>query len=198
MTSVVLKSVCVFCGSNGGKDPRYVEVARAVGTLLAQRGITLVYGGGRIGMMGAVADAALNAGGKVIGVIPELLMRKEIAHSGCTELQVVSSMHERKQRMAEQSDGFIAMPGGFGTFEEFCEILTWGQLGLHRKPCGLLNAYDYYAPLLQMFDLAKSQGFLLPQYHALVLAESEPESLLQRMLSYRAPELPAIITVQST
>lgn len=193
-----LKSVCVFCGSNSGNDPRYVDVARAVGKLLATRDVTLVYGGGRVGMMGAVADAALAAGGKVIGVIPELLVRKEVAHPGCTELQVVSSMHERKQRMADQSDGFIAMPGGFGTFEEFCEILTWAQLGLHRKPCGLLNAFGYYAPLLQMFDQAKAEGFLLPHYHALVLSDAEHVSLLDKMMSYRAPELPALITSQST
>lgn len=193
-----LKSVCVFCGSNGGNDPRYVDVARAVGTLLATRNITLVYGGGRVGMMGAIANAALAAGGKVIGVIPEMLVRKELAHAGCTELQIVGSMHERKQRMADQSEGFIAMPGGFGTFEEFCEVLTWGQLGLHRKPCGLLNAFDYYAPMLQMFDNAKAQGFLLPQYHALVLADSQPQSLLEKMLSYRAPELPAFMTSKDT
>src|SRR5262245_7300943 len=149
-----LGRICVFCGSNPGIDPAYGEAARAVGGLLAECGITLVYGGGRVGMMGAVADGALMAGGKVIGVIPEGLRRKELAYDGLTDRIVTTTMHEREQRMANLADGFIALPGGFGTFEEFCEILTWAQLGLHDKPCGLLSVKGYYSPLLALFDHA--------------------------------------------
>ena len=181
-----LRNLCVFCGSSGGRDPVHLETARSVGRMLAQQGIGVVYGGGRIGMMGAVAEAALAVGGRVIGIIPEVLMRKEVAFEGLTELRVVRSMHERKQMMADAADGFLALPGGFGTFEEFCEILTWAQLGIHAKPCGLLNVAGYYDPLLAMFDRAMAEGFLRERHRALVLASADPAVLLESMAGYRA------------
>ena len=185
-----MKRICVFCGSNAGHNPIYRIEAEKVGRLLAARGIELVYGAGNIGLMGAVADACLKAGGTVIGVIPEALVGKEVAgrvvdHRALTRLAVVDSMHTRKARMAELSDGFIALPGGFGTFEEFCEILTWGQLGFHVKPMGLLNINGFYDPLLAMFDRAVSDGFLRPQNRAMALAETEIETLLAQMDGYR-------------
>ncbi len=185
-----MKRICVFCGSNAGLNPIYRAEAEKVGRLLAARGIELVYGAGNIGLMGAVADACLEAGGTVIGVIPEALVGKEVAgrvvdHRALTRLEVVDSMHTRKARMAELSDGFIALPGGFGTFEEFCEILTWGQLGFHVKPMGLLNINGFYDPLLAMFDRAVSDGFLRPQNRAMALADTEIETLLAQMDGYR-------------
>ena len=185
-----MKRICVFCGSNAGHNPIYRAEAGKVGRLLAARGIELVYGAGNIGLMGAVADACLEAGGTVIGVIPEALVGKEVAgrvvdHRALTRLEVVDSMHTRKARMAELSDGFIALPGGFGTFEEFCEILTWGQLGFHVKPMGLLNINGFYDPLLAMFDRAVSDGFLRPQNRAMALADTEIETLLAQMDGYR-------------
>lgn len=185
-----MKRICVFCGSNAGHDPRYRAEAEALGRLLAARGVELVYGAGNIGLMGAIADACLEAGGTVIGVIPEALMGKEVAgrhvdHRALTRLEVVDSMHTRKARMAELSDGFIALPGGFGTFEEFCEVLTWGQLGFHVKPMGLLNVQDFYDPLLALFDHAVGEGFLRPQNRAMVLAETDIERLLDAMTTYR-------------
>lgn len=185
-----MKRICVFCGSNAGHNPIYRIEAEKVGRLLAARGIELVYGAGNVGLMGAVADACLEAGGTVIGVIPEALVGKEVAgrvvdHRALTRLEVVDSMHTRKARMAELSDGFIALPGGFGTFEEFCEILTWGQLGFHVKPMGLLNINGFYDPLLAMFDRAVSDGFLRPQNRAMALADTEIETLLAQMDGYR-------------
>lgn len=185
-----MKRICVFCGSNAGHNPIYRVEAEKVGRLLAARGTELVYGAGNIGLMGAVADACLEAGGTVIGVIPEALVGKEVAgrvvdHRALTRLEVVDSMHTRKARMAELSDGFIALPGGFGTFEEFCEILTWGQLGFHVKPMGLLNINGFYDPLLAMFDRAVSDGFLRPQNRAMALADTEIETLLAQMDGYR-------------
>lgn len=185
-----MKRICVFCGSNAGLNPIYRTEAEKVGRLLAARGTELVYGAGNIGLMGAVADACLEAGGTVIGVIPEALVGKEVAgrvvdHRALTRLEVVDSMHTRKARMAELSDGFIALPGGFGTFEEFCEILTWGQLGFHVKPMGLLNINGFYDPLLAMFDRAVSDGFLRPQNRAMALADTEIETLLAQMDGYR-------------
>jgi uncharacterized protein (TIGR00730 family) len=185
-----MKRICVFCGSNTGHNPIYRAEAEKLGQLLAARGIELVYGAGNIGLMGAVADACLAAGGTVIGVIPEALMGKEVAgravdHRALTRIEVVDSMHTRKARMAELSDGFIALPGGFGTFEEFCEILTWGQLGFHVKPMGLLNVNGFYDPLLGLFDRAVSEGFLRPQNRAMALAETNIERLLDAMLGYR-------------
>jgi uncharacterized protein (TIGR00730 family) len=192
-----LARICVFCGSNPGNDPAYRAAADAVGRLFAARGIALVYGGGRVGMMGAVAEAVLAAGGTAIGVIPEGLQRKELAYGGLTELIVTRTMHERKQRMADLADAFIALPGGFGTFEEFCEIVTWAQLGLHEKPCGLLNVKGYYTPLLTLFDHALAEGFLKPQYRQLVLTEDEPERLLAAMRSYRPPVLEKWLTPET-
>jgi uncharacterized protein (TIGR00730 family) len=163
-----------------------------MGALLAERGIGLVYGGGRIGLMGAVADAAIAGGGEVIGIIPEALAIKEVAHAGLTELRVVQSMHERKAMMADLSDAFIALPGGYGTFEEFCEVVTWSQLGIHRKPCGLLNVESYYDPLLTLFDLATGEGFVRPQHRGLVLEESSPERLLDRLACWTPAEAEGI------
>jgi len=185
-----MKSLCVFCGSNAGHDPRYRAEAERLGKLLAARNIELIYGGGNIGLMGAVADACLTAGGSVVGVIPEALMGKEVdgrnvEHRALTRLEVVDSMHTRKARMAELSDGFIALPGGFGTFEEFCEILTWGQLGFHVKPMGLLNVNGFYDPLLKLFDHAVDEGFLRAQNRAMALAETDIEKLLDAMAAYR-------------
>ena len=186
-----MKRICVFCGSNIGRDPRYRAAAEGLGQLLAARGIELVYGGGNIGLMGAVADACLAAGGTVIGVIPQALVGKEVAgcvvdHRALTRMEVVDSMHTRKARMAELSDGFIALPGGFGTFEEFCEVLTWGQLGFHVKPMGLLNVAGFYDPLLALFDQAVSEGFLRQENRDMALAETDIESLLAAMMAYRA------------
>ena len=185
-----MKRICVFCGSNTGHNPIYRAEAEKLGQLLAARGIELVYGAVNIGLMGAVADACLAAGGTVIGVIPEALMGKEVAgravdHRALTRIEVVDSMHTRKARMAELSDGFIALPGGFGTFEEFCEILTWGQLGFHVKPMGLLNVNGFYDPLLGLFDHAVNEGFFRPQNRAMALAETNIERLLDAMLAYR-------------
>src|SRR5271165_2701018 len=176
--------ICVFCGSNPGINPAYREAAVAMGQLLAQRRIELVYGAGNIGLMGVLADAVLAAGGKVIGVIPEALMAKEVGHDGLTELRVVGSMHERKAIMSDLSDAFIAMPGGFGTFEEFCEVVTWSQLGIQSKPCGLLNVEGYYDPLLELFDRAVREGFLR-ENRALVRQDRDVVRLLEKMASFR-------------
>ena len=185
-----MKRLCVFCGSSAGHNPRYRAEAEKLGRLLAARGIELVYGAGNIGLMGAVADACLDAGGTVIGIIPEALMGKEVAgrpvdHRTLTRIEVVDSMHTRKARMAELADGFIALPGGFGTFEEFCEILTWGQLGFHVKPMGLLNVNGFYDPLLAMFDKAVDEGFLRPQNRAMALSDDDIERLIAAMAAYR-------------
>jgi len=151
---------CVFCGSSAGTNPVYRAAATELGTALAQAGIELVYGGGHVGLMGAVADAVLAAGGTAIGVIPKTLAEREVAHTGLTELHVVESMHDRKALMAELSDGFVALPGGFGTFEEFCEVVTWVQLAIHVKPCHLLDVNGYYEPLIALFDRAVDEGFV--------------------------------------
>ena len=185
-----MKRICVFCGSNAGHDPRYRADAERLGRLLAGRGIELVYGGGNVGLMGIIADACLGAGGTVIGVIPEALIGKEVAgrvvdHRGLTRLEVVDSMHTRKARMAELADGFIALPGGFGTFEEFCEILTWGQLGFHVKPMGLLNVNGFYDPLLTLFERAVADGFLRQENRAMALAAEDIETLLAAMAAFR-------------
>ena len=185
-----MQRICVFCGSNAGHQPIYRAEAEKLGRLLAARGIDLVYGAGNIGLMGAVADACLAAGGTVTGIIPEALMGKEVAgravdHRTLTRIEVVDSMHTRKARMAELADGFIALPGGFGTFEEFCEILTWGQLGFHVKPMGLLNVNGFYDPLLAMFDRAVDDGFLRAENRAMALAATDIEGLLDTMATYR-------------
>lgn len=182
-----MKSVCVFCGSSPGAEPDYLRAADAVGQAVARRGLTLVYGGASVGVMGGVANAALAIGGRVIGVIPEALVSREVAHPGLPELKVVGSMHQRKAMMGDLSDGFIALPGGIGTLEEFFEVLTWAQLGIHRKPCGLLNVAGYYDRLLDFIDYAVSQGFVTPEQRGLVLVEEDPEALLDQMDAYRPP-----------
>lgn len=182
-----MKTLCVFCGSSAGSRPVYADAARQMGEALVARGITLVFGGGRVGLMGEIARTVLEGGGRAVGVIPKALMRKEIAYEDLTELHVVDSMHERKALMAERSDGFIAMPGGFGTFEEFCEVLTWSQLGFHHKPVALLNVDGYFDWLLALFEHAVQEGFVRAQHRSLVVAESDPVSLLDHLATYRPP-----------
>ena len=182
------RRICVFCGSNPGVNPVYKNAAAGLGRLLAERKIELVYGGGNVGLMGVLADAALEASGRVIGVIPESLMAKEVGHQGLTELRVVGSMHERKALMADLAEGFIALPGGYGTFEEFCEVVTWSQLGLHAKPCGVLNVEKYYDPLLALFDHAVKEGFLRSDDRTLVLEERDPRRLLEKMSEFQASD----------
>ncbi len=189
-----LRRVCVFCGSSSGRSPAYAEAARALGRLLAERGIELVFGGGRVGLMGTLADEVLAHGGRAIGVIPRGLFVREVGHQGLSALHVVDSMHERKALMAELSDAFVALPGGFGTFEELCEAITWVQLGIHAKPCALLDVQDYWEPLAQLFDAAVKEGFVQPHFRALVLRESDPHRLLAALEDYRAPDLPRWIT----
>jgi uncharacterized protein (TIGR00730 family) len=169
---------CVFCGSNPGFDPRFMAYATQLGTALAQAGHELVYGGGNTGLMGAVADAATAAGGRVIGIIPRQLVDREVAHNGIDDLRVVDSMHERKALMAELSDGFIALPGGFGTFEEYCEAVTWVQLGIHAKPCVLANLDGFYDPLVALFDGAAAAGFIRPENAAIVRTVTSLDALL--------------------
>ena len=180
-----MKNICVFCGSSLGLRPAYQQAATALGTIIAQRGMNLVYGGGKVGLMGIIADAVLAGGGEVIGVIPEFIAAKEIAHTGLTKLHIVNSMHERKAMMVDFSDGFIAMPGGFGTFEEFFEVLTWGQLGLHQKPHGLLNIEGYYDALLKLVDTAIAEKFIREAHRNLILTSPNPESLLDSMTNYQ-------------
>src|SRR5262245_34538398 len=182
-----MNRICIFCGSSTGTRSIYADAAHAMGQALLRRGIGLVYGGGNVGLMGTVADVLMQGGGEVIGVIPEALVTRELAHGDITQLIVVHSMHERKAKMAELSDAFIAMPGGYGTFEEFCEIITWAQLGLHRKPCALLNVDGYYDPLLMLFDRAVAEGFLRPTNRRLVIEETDPDRLLQALASYSPP-----------
>lgn len=183
------KRICVFCGSSSGARPRYASAAISLAQHLAARNIGLVYGGGKLGLMGTLADAALAAGGDVIGVIPRSLAGKERSHHGLSELRVVESMHERKALMAELSDAFIALPGGYGTFEEFCEVLTWTQLGLHRKPCGILNVEGYYDALLQLFDHALAEQFVKPAHRHMVLSDTTCESLVSKLLEYQVPRV---------
>ncbi len=185
----MIRRICAFCGSSSGNREVYRDAARAFGALLAHRKIGLVYGGGRVGLMGALADAVLENGGEAIGVIPRALMDKEVGHLGLSELRVVSSMHERKALMAELADAFVALPGGYGTLDEFCEVLTWGQLGLHQKPCGLLNVDGYFNDLLALFKHAVGEGFVHPIHSALVLAETDPQRLLGLILGSRVPRL---------
>src|SRR5664279_1041029 len=182
-----VRRLCVFCGSSTGNRPAYRDAAEQLGLLLVERGIELVYGGGNIGLMGVLADTVLARGGRAIGVIPESLMAKKVGHTGLTELRIVNSMHQRKALMSDLADGFIALPGGFGTVEEFCEVVTWSQLGLQSKPCGLLNVENYYAPLLELFDHAVREGFLREENRRLVLQDRDPTRLLEMMLQFRAP-----------
>ena len=191
------KRLCVFCGSSPGDNPVYSEAAKHAGAELARRGIALVYGGGRVGLMGMVADAVLAAGGHVTGVIPEALMAKEVGHRGLPDLRVVKTMHERKALMAELSDGFVALPGGFGTFDEFFEIVTWAQLGLHSKPCGLLNVNGFYDPLLGLVDRAIEERFIKPKQRDLIVVESEFGALLNRMAHQHVPHEPKWISKET-
>jgi len=182
-----MKRLCVFCGASAGNDPAYARLAFEAGKLLASRGIGLVYGGGNVGLMGALADGALSMRGEVIGVIPHALEAKELAHKSATEMRVVQSMHERKQLMHDLSDGFVALPGGLGTFDELFETLTWAQLGFHRKPVGLVNSRGYYDPLRALLSRAVSDGFVGSTQARLLLVEETLEALLPRMESWSAP-----------
>lgn len=177
----MIRSVCVYCGSSPGARPVFIEAAQQFGTAVAQAGLTLVYGGGKLGMMGAVANAALAAGGRVIGVIPELLLDREVGHHGLDDLHVVDDMHQRKKMMADLSDAFITLPGGAGTLEEFFEVFTWAQLSYHAKPLALLNTDGYFDPLLTMLQHTVSEGFMRPAYLDLLQVSTEPQALLQRL-----------------
>lgn len=179
--------LCVFCGASPGRDPAYVELARSVGLGLAGRGIGVVYGGGRLGLMGALADAALAAGGEVIGVIPRRLVGRELAHPGVTELRIVESLHERKAQMAELADGFIALPGGLGTLEELAEVASWAQLELHAKPIGLLGVAGYWDPLLGWLDHVVAEGFISGGHRRLVTVDADLDALLDRFEAWRPP-----------
>jgi uncharacterized protein (TIGR00730 family) len=186
----MLTTLCVFCASSRGVDPRHAAAARAFGVLLARSGRRIVYGGGDTGLMGALAEGALAAGGEIIGVMPRHLVDREVAHRGLTRLDVVGSMHERKARLADMADGFVALPGGLGTLEEFTEIWTWGQLGLHRKPYGLLDVAGFYAPLLAFLDHAVAEGFMRPEHRAMVCVSQDAEVLLEQMEHAPPPAMP--------
>lgn len=185
-TIPAFRALAVFCGSRTGDRPEYAAAARTLGALFAARGIELVYGGGSVGMMGVLARATLDAGGIVTGVIPDTLVQREVGQSGLTRLHVVDSMHERKAMMAELSDGFIALPGGYGTLEEYFEVLTWAQLRFHAKPVGLLDVAGFFQPMIGLFDHMVAEGFVSGQHRALALADAEPVALLDRMAQYRA------------
>lgn len=192
------KSMCVFAGSSPGNDPAVAEAARTLGRELVSRGYGLVYGGAKVGLMGMVADTVLAAGGHVFGVMPDFLATKEIAHTGLPELRITSSMHERKNLMAERAHGFIALPGGFGTIEEYFEAITWAQLGLHSKPCGLLNVSGYYDSLLAFLDHAVSCQLLRKENRDMVITASDPRELLERMQAYTAPPTAKWISTERT
>jgi uncharacterized protein (TIGR00730 family) len=185
--------LCVFCGSSEGADPAYREAATALGQMFAEEGIGLVYGGGRVGLMGAIADAALSRGGEVIGVHPGALVDIEVAHRGLTELRIVSSMHERKALMADLADGFVGLPGGLGTFEELLEVWTWGQLGHHRKPVSLFNVAGFYNGLLTFLDSVVERGFVRRPHPDMLVVSDEPSELLRLLRSYSAPDVPKLI-----
>jgi uncharacterized protein (TIGR00730 family) len=184
-----MKRICVYCGSNPGRQPVYREAAAELGKALVERDIALVYGGASIGVMGAVADAVLAHGGEVIGIIPQSLATREVAHNNLSELIVVTSMHERKAMMAELSDGFVALPGGWGTFEEIFEALTWAQLGIHEKPCGLLNIAGYYDHLGLFLQHAMDESFVREAYKPMIIMENEPVALLNRFAAYQPPKV---------
>jgi uncharacterized protein (TIGR00730 family) len=194
----MIGSLCVFCGSSVGSKPAFIGAAIALGKVLAEQKIRLVYGGGRVGLMGAIADSALQAGGEVIGVIPEHLVAREVAHQGLSDLRIVSSMHERKALMAELSDGFVAMPGGLGTLEEFFEVWTWGQLGLHRKPYALLNVNGFYDPLVQFIDQLVEQKFVKPEHRKMLIVESDAAMLPVRLAGHPTPTVDKWIDRQTT
>jgi len=177
----MMKSVCVFCGSRTGKGSAFEQAAQVTGELIARRGWKLVYGGGSVGLMGVVANAALGEGGEVVGVIPEFLATRELLHTGVTELKVVRSMHERKSQMGELSEGFLALPGGYGTLEELFEVITWSQLGLHRKPIGLLNTADFFSPLLEFLDRGIGEGFIRERERSHLIVDTDPGRLLDAL-----------------
>jgi len=193
-----LKSIAIFCGSSDGNDPKIVEQAQELGRRLAKDEVTLVYGGAKVGIMGHIAQSALDNDGKVIGVIPEFLKLKEVVHSGLTELYTVNNMHERKLKIHELSEGFVALPGGFGTFEELFEITTWAQLGLHQKPIGLLNSNGFYDDLVKMIDTMKSKGLLREENTNLILIDSEVDGLLKRMNAYIPRQVPKWLNADRT
>jgi uncharacterized protein (TIGR00730 family) len=191
--------ICVFCGSSTGTSPAYAEAALQVGHALVRRGVDLVYGGGRVGLMGVLADAVLGAGGRAIGVIPQALARKEIAHDGLSELHVVSGMHERKALLAMKSFAFLTLPGGIGTLEEFFEILSWGALGIHQKPIGILNVDDYFDPLIALLDHGIAQQFISPEFLHPLLVSDQPDSLIGDLLAYiPSPVGPRWIKLEET
>ena len=182
-----INNLVVFCASSSGSDPTFVDTARTLGRTIAERGSTVIYGGGKVGLMGTVADAALAAGGRVVGIIPHGLEQREVAHRGLSELIVVNSMHERKQKMAERADAFVALPGGYGTLEEIMEVITWAQLGIHRCPCAFLNVAGYYDAFFDFLDHACKSGLLKPEYREMLLVEREIEPLFERMAAYESP-----------
>lgn len=193
-----LDAICVYCGSNAGTRPEYTEAAQTMGTVLARRSIALVYGGGRVGLMGVLADACLEAGGKVYGIIPEFLALREVAHSGLTDLVVVNSMHTRKAEMERRSDGFVALPGGIGTMEELFEVWTWSQLGQHRKPCGLLDAGGYFDHLTAFLDRMAADGFVNPEHRAMLHRSENADALLDAFNAYELPAADIRIKVKQT
>ncbi|QGZ61021.1 LOG family protein [Paraburkholderia acidisoli] len=183
-----MKAVCVYCGSSFGANPLYTEAAQAFGRALVAQDLALVYGGGKVGLMGVIADTVMQHGGRAIGVIPELLVDKEVGHAGLTELHVVPDMHHRKKMMADLADAFVAMPGGAGTLEELFEVYTWAQLGYHRKPVGVLNIGGFYDPLMTMLDHTVREGFMRETYLQMLQVDGNAESLLAKLAAYRAPE----------
>lgn len=185
----MLTTICIYCGSSFGTDPSYERIAREMGTALALRGKTLVYGGAAVGLMGAVADGALSAGGRVVGIMPRGLVEKEIQHRALSELRVVASMHERKAAMIEMADAMIALPGGFGTFEELTEAITWAQLGYHGKPCGLLNAKGFYNGLITLMDTAIAEGFVKAVHRDILVIEDNVEAMLDRIETHQIPRV---------
>ena len=193
-----MKRICVYCGSNPGKSTEFLASARTLAGELVQRDIGLVYGGASVGLMGEIADTVLAGGGEVIGVIPQALVDKEVSHPGLTELKIVNSMHERKEIMADLSDGFIALPGGLGTIEEIFEVLTWAQLGFHHKPCALLNVKGYYNQLTQFLNHAAAEGFIADTHREMLLVGEHPHSLLEVMATYNAPAVDTWIGREET
>jgi hypothetical protein len=193
-----MRRVCVFCGSKVGRNNLYRDAAEALGKVLVARGIGLVYGGGSVGLMGVIADTVIAAGGEVIGVIPEMLATTELLHTGVRDMHRMQSMHARKAKMAELSDAFIAMPGGYGTFEELLEMITWAQLGIHHKPVGLLNVAGYYGPLVQFVDHAIAEGFIKTKHRDLIVVADSPESLLDLILKHQPPAEPKFMSIRQT
>lgn len=194
----MIRSLCVFCGSNSGNDPIYANVAREFGALLAKENVTLIYGGGHVGLMGIAADAALAGGGKAVGVIPRMLWDREVGHRNLTKLHIVETMHERKAMMALLSDAFVALPGGLGTLEEIFEVWTWAQLGIHRKPLGFLDALGFYAPLLSFLDRSVDAGFVRAQHRAMAIVDNDPAALLRRLSKYEPPMVEKWISAAET